>query len=68
MDADNDKAVPHHDGSLPGSQDVYDYAHFDTRIYKFVQRYEVENPKPGRAQQLPDCGRLRILTQPNRPG
>ena len=46
---DKVKDVPHHDESLPGSHDMFDYADFDTRIYKFVQLYELENPPSGKA-------------------
>ena len=45
--ADPVQDVPHHDEKLPGSHDAYDYADFDTRIYKLAQLYEVENPNSG---------------------
>jgi len=47
MDSDDFKAIPVHDDSIPGSHAIFDYADFDTRYYKFVQKYEAENAKSG---------------------
>jgi hypothetical protein len=43
-------AVSNRHDSIPGSHEMFDYAHFDTRFYKLVQLYEPEQAASG----LPD--------------
>ena len=44
--------VPHHDESLPGSQDMFDFAFFDARFYKATTLYEPEHPKSSKVEKL----------------